>query len=181
MISVPVFGPAQSRPIVGSHSISMVSDRSLQYVDYSWSAFMVVNWAEYSSGLDSHHTHSKLASLHTLDFRAKVNRFYHLHRNTVRLRCRLFVAHRVLLSVIWRPIADRQTKIHFLTRIYNTERYYSVPVVYHLCLLNHKFAGRVRSGVGNSTKNRAVGPLILLAPSSWFPRAAAVLSCPLGK
>src|ERR1019366_6308858 len=49
------------------------------------------------------------APFHALDLRAKVNRCKQLHRNTLRLRCHLFVAHRALLSVrpglskIWRP------------------------------------------------------------------------------
>jgi hypothetical protein len=43
---VPILGPAHSRPIVRSDSISMVSDRSLQYVDDAWSVVMVVHRAE---------------------------------------------------------------------------------------------------------------------------------------
>jgi hypothetical protein len=70
---VPILGPAHSRPIVGGDSISMVSDRSLQYEDGAWSVFMVVNRAEDASGLDGHHTHSKLTSCHTLDLRTKIN------------------------------------------------------------------------------------------------------------
>ena len=69
---VPILGPAHSRPIFRSDSISMVSDRSLQYVDGAWSVFMVVNRAEDASRLDGHHTHSKLAPCHALDLRAKV-------------------------------------------------------------------------------------------------------------
>jgi predicted nuclease of predicted toxin-antitoxin system len=72
--SVPIFGPTYSRPIVRSDSISMVGDRSLQYVDDSWSVFMVVDRAEDASRLDGHHTHSKLAPCHALDLKAKVNR-----------------------------------------------------------------------------------------------------------
>jgi hypothetical protein len=71
---VPILGPAHSRPIVRSDSISMVGDRSLQYEDDAWSVFMVVNRAEDASRLDGHHTHSKLAPCHALDLRAKVNR-----------------------------------------------------------------------------------------------------------
>src|SRR5512143_3387467 len=71
---VPILGPAHSRPIVRSDSISMVSDRSLQYVDGAWSVFMVVNRAEDPSRFDSHHSHSKLAPRHALDLGAKVNR-----------------------------------------------------------------------------------------------------------
>src|SRR5512136_2990753 len=97
---VPILGPAHSRPIVRSDSTSMVSDRSLQYVDGAWSAFVVVNRAEDASRLDGHHTHSKLAPCHALDLRAKVNRCKQLHRNTFRLRCHLFVAHRALLPVL---------------------------------------------------------------------------------
>jgi len=58
---VPVLGPAHSRPIVRSHSISMVSDRSLQYVDDAWSASVVVNRTEDASRLDGDHSHSTLA------------------------------------------------------------------------------------------------------------------------
>src|SRR5665647_2291411 len=94
---VPILGPAHSLPIIHSDSISMVSDRSLQYVDGAWSVFMVVNRAEDASGLDGHHTHSKLAPCHALDLRAKVNRCKQLNRDTFRLRCHLFVAHRALL------------------------------------------------------------------------------------
>jgi hypothetical protein len=100
MCSVPILGPSHSRPIVRSDSISMVSDCSLQYVDDAWSVFMVVNRAEDTSRLDGHHTHSKLAPCHTLDLRAKVNRLKQLHRNTLRLRCHLFV---VFLSVFSGP------------------------------------------------------------------------------
>src|SRR5512132_973352 len=96
---VPILGPAHSRPIVRSDSISMVSDRSLQYVDGAWSVFMVVNGAEDASRLDGHHTHSKLAPCHALDLRAKVNRCKYPHRNTLRFRCPLIVAHRALLLV----------------------------------------------------------------------------------
>src|SRR5512137_2073334 len=71
---VPILGPAHSRSIVRSDSMSMVSDRSLQYIDGAWSVFMVVNRAEDTPRLDGHHTHSKLASCHALDLRAKVNR-----------------------------------------------------------------------------------------------------------
>ena len=53
---VPVLGPAYSRPIVRRDSISMVGDRSLQYVNGAWSVFMVVNRAEDASRLDGHHT-----------------------------------------------------------------------------------------------------------------------------
>ena len=49
---VPILGPAHSRPIVRSDSISMVSDRSLQYVDGAWSGRMVVHRAEDASRLD---------------------------------------------------------------------------------------------------------------------------------
>jgi hypothetical protein len=97
---VPVLWPAHSRPIVRSDSISMVSDRSLQYVDDAWSVLMVVNRAEDASRLDGHHTHSKLAPFHPLDLRAKVNSCKQLRRNTFRLRRRLLVAHRALLSVL---------------------------------------------------------------------------------
>ena len=98
-----VLGPAHSRPIVRSHSSSMVSDRSLQYVDDAWSAFMVVHRAEDASRLDGHHPHSKLAPGHALDLRAKVNRCKYLRRNTFGRRCRPFVAHRALLSALPGP------------------------------------------------------------------------------
>src|SRR5258708_27996949 len=71
---VPILGPAHSRPIVGSASISMISDRSLQYVDGAWSVFMVVNRATDASRLERHPTRSKLPPCHALDLRAKVNR-----------------------------------------------------------------------------------------------------------
>src|SRR5512144_2509729 len=71
---VPILGPAHSRPIVRSDSISMVSDGYLQYVDGAWSVFMVVNRAEDASRLDGHHTHSKLAPCHARDLGAEVNR-----------------------------------------------------------------------------------------------------------
>jgi hypothetical protein len=51
----------------------MVSDRSLQYVNDTWSVFMVMNRAEDASRLDGHHTHSKLAPCHALDLKTKVN------------------------------------------------------------------------------------------------------------
>src|SRR5215211_7632588 len=101
LCGVPILGPAHSQPIiVRSDSISMVSDRSLQDVDDAWSVFVVVNRAEDASRLDGHHPHSKLAPGHALDLRAKVNRCKKLRRNTFRLRCRLFVAHPALLSVL---------------------------------------------------------------------------------
>src|SRR5574339_621801 len=83
---VPILGPAHSRPIVRSNSVSMVSDGSLKYVDGAWSAFVVVNGAEDASRLDGHQTHSKLVPCHALDLRAKVDRCKKLHRNTTRLR-----------------------------------------------------------------------------------------------
>src|SRR5271169_2546111 len=70
---VPILGPAHSRPIVRSDSISVVSDRSLQYVDDAWSVLMVVNRAEDGSRLEDENTHSKLTPCHPLDLRAKVN------------------------------------------------------------------------------------------------------------
>lgn len=97
---VPVLGPANSRAIVRSDSISMVSDRSLQYVDGAWPVFMVMNRAEDASWFDSHHTHPKLAPCHALNFRAKVNRCKYLHRDTFRLWCRQFVVHCILPSVL---------------------------------------------------------------------------------
>src|SRR5512140_2397597 len=71
---VPILGPAHSRPIVLSHSISMISDRSLQYIDHARPVFVVVNRAEDPSWFDGHDTHSKLAPRHTFDFKAKVKR-----------------------------------------------------------------------------------------------------------
>jgi len=71
---VPILGPAHSRPIVRSDSISMVSDRSLQYVDGAWSVFMVVNRAEDASRLERSPFASEVGALHALDLRAKVNR-----------------------------------------------------------------------------------------------------------
>ena len=56
---VPILGPAHSRPIVRSDSISVVSDRSLQYVDDAWSVFMVVNRAEDGSRLEGEYTQSR--------------------------------------------------------------------------------------------------------------------------
>ncbi|HEY5900942.1 MAG TPA: hypothetical protein VIU39_00205 [Anaerolineales bacterium] len=53
----------------------MVSDRSLKDVDNAWSVYMVVDGANDASRLDGHHTHSKLASCHAFDLKAKVNRF----------------------------------------------------------------------------------------------------------
>src|SRR5215217_3668128 len=97
---VPILGPAHSRPIVRSDSISMVSDLTLQYVDDAWSVFMVVNRAEDAARLDGHGTHAKLAPCHARDLRAKVNRCKYLHRHTFRLMCHLFIAHRALLSVL---------------------------------------------------------------------------------
>jgi hypothetical protein len=35
---------------------------------------MVVKWAEDASRFDGHHTHTKLAPCHALDFKAKVKR-----------------------------------------------------------------------------------------------------------
>jgi len=49
----------------------MVSDRALQDIDSAWSTYMVMNRTEDTSWRDSHHTHSKLAPCHTLDFKAK--------------------------------------------------------------------------------------------------------------
>src|SRR5512139_1770117 len=91
---VPILGPAHSWPIVRSDSISLVSDRSLQYVDDAWSVFMVVQRAEDAFRLDGHQTHSKLAPCHALDLGAKVDRCKQLHRDPLRLGCLLFVAHR---------------------------------------------------------------------------------------
>src|SRR5512147_644947 len=70
---VPVLRPTYSRPIVGSDSISMVGDRSLQYVDGARSVYVVVNRAEHAARLDGHHAHAKLAPGHALDLRAEVD------------------------------------------------------------------------------------------------------------
>ncbi len=70
----------------------MISDRSLQDIDHARPVFMVVNRAEDASRFDGHHAHSKLAPCHALDFRAKVKRCQQLHRDTFRLRCRLYMA-----------------------------------------------------------------------------------------
>src|SRR5215217_6467960 len=110
---VPVLGPAHSRPVVRSHSISMVSDRSLQYVDDAWSAFLVVHRAEDAPRLDGHHPHSKLAPCHALDLGARVNRCKYLRGNTFGRRCRLFVAHRALLSVVPGPTFDPQPHVAY--------------------------------------------------------------------
>jgi hypothetical protein len=107
---VPILGPAHSRPIVRSDSISMVSDRSLQDVDDAWSVFMVMHRAEDASRFHGHHTHSKLAPCHALDLRAKLNRCQYLRRNTFGLRCRRFVAHRALLSVFQAPTFGLQPR-----------------------------------------------------------------------
>jgi len=100
---VPILRPAHSRPIVRGDSISMVGDRSLQYVDSAWPVFMVVNGAEDASRLDCDQTHSKLTPCHAFDLRAKVNRCKQLHRYTYRLRCHLFVSHLAFLSVLPGP------------------------------------------------------------------------------
>src|SRR5512141_2350236 len=71
---VPILGPAHSRPIVRSDSISMVSDRSLQDVDDARSVFMIMKRTEDASRLDGHHTHAQLTPRHTLDLGTKVNR-----------------------------------------------------------------------------------------------------------
>ena len=81
----------------------MVSDRTLQYVDDAWFVFMVVNRAEDASGLDGHYSHAKLAPHHATNLRAKVNRCQELYRNSFRLMCHLFIAHRALLSVVQGP------------------------------------------------------------------------------
>src|SRR5574342_870514 len=81
---VPVLGPAHSRPVVGSDSVSMVGDRSLQDVDDAWSVLVVVNRAEDASGLDGHHAHSKLAPCHALDLGAEVDRRQQLRCDTPR-------------------------------------------------------------------------------------------------
>jgi hypothetical protein len=124
MGGVSILGPAHSRPIVRRDSISMVSDRSLQDVDDAWSVVMVVHRAEDASRLDGHHPHSKLAPCHALDLRAKVNRCKYLRRHTVRLRCRLFVAHRALLAVLPRPNVRPSTQDELIsdTRSYLRRR-----------------------------------------------------------
>ena len=80
---VLILGPAHSRPVLLSHSISMVSDRSLQYIDHAWPVFVVMNRAEDASRFDGHHTHSKLAPCHALDFRAKVKPIFYGLKNDV--------------------------------------------------------------------------------------------------
>jgi hypothetical protein len=72
--SVLILGPAHSRPILSNHPISMISDRSLKYVDHARPVFVIVNRAEDPSRLDRHHSHPKLPPCHALDFRAKVKR-----------------------------------------------------------------------------------------------------------
>jgi hypothetical protein len=51
----------------------VVRDRPLQDVDDAWSVLVVVNRAEDGSGLHGEHAHSKLATRHAFDLRAKVN------------------------------------------------------------------------------------------------------------
>src|SRR4051794_19125983 len=102
---VPVLGPAHSRPIVRGDPVAMVSDRSLQYVDDAWSVFVIVNRTEDASGLDGHHTHTKLPPCHAFDLRAKVNRCQQLRRDTSRLRCLPVVLHPALLSIDAAPLS----------------------------------------------------------------------------
>jgi hypothetical protein len=60
----------------------MVGDRSLQHVDGSRSALVVMNWAEHASRLDGHHSHPKLTPFHALDLGAEINCGQELHRDT---------------------------------------------------------------------------------------------------
>ncbi len=115
---VPILRPSHSRPIVRSDSISMVSDRSLQYVDDAWSVLVVVNRAEDGSRLEAEHAHSKLTPCHLLDFRAQVNRCKHLRGDTFRVRRRSFVAQRPHLSVLPRisPTYRLRRKISTICR-----------------------------------------------------------------
>ena len=69
---VPVLGPAHTRPIVRGDPSSVVSDRSLQYVDGAWSALMIVNRPEDAPGLDRQHAHPQLTARHAFDLGAKV-------------------------------------------------------------------------------------------------------------
>lgn len=71
---VPVLGPADSRPIVCSDAIPMVGNGSFQDVNDAWPVLVVVNRAEDAARRNVHHSHSKLAPSHSLDFRAKVHR-----------------------------------------------------------------------------------------------------------
>ena len=71
---VPVLRPADSRPIVGRDSISMVGDRSLQDVDGAGSALVVVERAEDAAGFDRHQAHPQLAPGQALDLGAQVDR-----------------------------------------------------------------------------------------------------------
>ena len=50
---VPVLGPAHTRPIVRRNPVPMVGDRSLQHLDGSRSALVVMDWAEHASRMPS--------------------------------------------------------------------------------------------------------------------------------
>ena len=74
---VPVLGPAHSGVIVCSDAISMVSDRSLQYVDGAWSVLMVVNRPELDLSLNEAKTHivdATQASFNFLGFTIQMSR-----------------------------------------------------------------------------------------------------------
>jgi hypothetical protein len=60
-------------PIVCGDPISMVGNRSFQYVDDSRPVSMIVKRAEHASRFDGHSRHSKLTPCLALDLRAKVN------------------------------------------------------------------------------------------------------------
>ena len=89
-------------PILRNHSISVVSDRSLQYVDHARSVYVVVNRAEDPSRLHRHRA-SEAAALPCPRFQGQGQAQPAAPRDTCRLRCRLAVSHRDVLSVSARP------------------------------------------------------------------------------
>jgi hypothetical protein len=64
----------------------MVGDRSLQYINHTRPINVIVKGAEDASGLYRDHPHPKLASFHSHNLGAKVNRGKQIHQDAIRFR-----------------------------------------------------------------------------------------------
>jgi hypothetical protein len=82
---------------------------------------VVVDGAEDTSRLDGHHAHSQLVARHTWDLGAQINGGQEVHRDTLRLRRHLFVAHRGVLSVTRGPNRNDPTTASSVARATGAE------------------------------------------------------------
>src|SRR3954463_77711 len=94
MAGVPVFGPADARPVLGEDTVSMVGDRSLQDVDRSGSPDVVVDGSEDAARLDRDHPGAEDAPRHAVHLPLEVDRREQLDGDASRVGYR-GVSHRM--------------------------------------------------------------------------------------